>query len=126
MKKLILIYLSLTLLVACQSKNNINDIQNSSSSVPTDTSPKPDESSIVPPPTTPVIESTPHYIAENDFTGEKVTLNSDILLKEQKNIFQAVVSVTEKRMSDTGVHNRTYVFVKDKKEGSQWKIHDID
>ncbi|KOP65563.1 hypothetical protein AMS62_10120 [Bacillus sp. FJAT-18019] len=57
---------------------------------------------------------------------EKISLRSDITINEHKNVYQAIVSVTEKRLHDNEEHNPTYVFTKDKKDGSKWTILDID
>lgn len=56
---------------------------------------------------------------------KEIKLLRDIVVQEQKNIFQAVVSVNEDRYDDQE-YNYTYVFRKNKEEGSTWKIADID
>lgn len=56
---------------------------------------------------------------------KEIKLLRNIVVQEQKNIFQAVVSVNEARYDDQE-YNYTYVFRKNKEEGSTWKIADID
>lgn len=60
------------------------------------------------------------------FKIESTKLRSEISIREQKNVYQAVVSVTELRYDSEDENNPTYVFQKDKKEGAEWLIRDID
>lgn len=57
---------------------------------------------------------------------EKIELRNDISIIEHNNAFQAIVSVTEKRLDDNEEYNPTYVFTRDKKDGADWTFLDID
>lgn len=60
------------------------------------------------------------------FKIKSTTLRSEITIREHKNVYQAVVSVTELRYDNAEEENPTYVFQKDKTKGAEWRIRDID
>ncbi|WP_340016284.1 hypothetical protein [Paenibacillus sp. FSL K6-1318] len=153
MKKLMIVSLLLLLLVACQNKGNTEDAQQDeeiTTSQETEDIPPEyldetnytgDELEIVK-----LMNARVRYLYEKDekaymnlfdpqspisgmgrYKVRKIISISDIIIQEQKKLYQGAVTITELRENDKEYIN-TMVFWKKKEDGdsAQWVIADID
>ncbi|MDQ0721844.1 hypothetical protein QF049_003105 [Paenibacillus sp. W4I10] len=149
MKKLTLFSLLFLLLVACQNQENTENVQQSIVQEKEDIPPEylnetnynGDKLEIVK-----LMNARMRYLYEKDEKGymnffdpqspisgmgrykvRKITSISDIIIQEQKKLYQGAVTITELRENDKEYIN-TMVFWKKKADGdnAQWVIADID